>query len=125
MPSTSAAKQKSKMFAMTALDKEILPRAVNNIDLWAQGYFDGQVLPYQRQFYHRPQKSKLLVAGIRTGKSRIVSMGFLHHAQYHPYSRLLNTSISSEQAKIVYQNCLEYCNAPRFKHWIEHVQASP
>lgn len=127
MPSVSSTKSKivAKNFSMTSLDKEILPRAQNNIDLWLRGYFDGQAFPYQQQFYHRPQKNKLLVAGIRTGKSRLASFGFLHYAQYHPFSRLLNTSISSEQAKIVFQNCLEYCNAPRFKHWVEHIQSSP
>lgn len=117
--------EKSTQFAMTALDKEILERSLFDIDLWANGYFDGQVFRFQRHFYHAPQKDKLLVAGIRTGKSRLVSMGFLHFAQYHPYSRLLNTSISSEQAKIVYQNCLEFCAMPRFRHWVEHVQSSP
>jgi hypothetical protein len=123
VPSPSLTKRKA--FAMTALDKEILTRCPNNIDLWAQGYFDGRLFRYQQEFYHRPQKNKLLIAGIRTGKSHLVGKGFLHYAQYHPYSRLLNTSISSEQAKIVYQTCLEFCNAPRFKHWVEHVQASP
>ena len=106
-------------------DREILTRCSNDIGLWVKGYFNGQVFPYQRYFYHAPQKDKLLIAGIRTGKSRLVSMGFLHFAQYHPYSRLLNTSISSEQAKIVFTNCLEYCNHPNFSHWIEHVQSSP
>lgn len=110
---------------MTALDREILPRCKYDLDLWMRGYFDGQCFPYQRYFYHAPQKDKMLIAGIRTGKSRLVSMAFLHFAQYHPYSRLLNTSISSEQAKIVYQNCLEFCENPRFSHWVEHVQSSP
>ena len=110
---------------MNTLDKEILTRCQFDIDLWARGYFDGQLLRYQQEFYHRPQKNKLLIAGIRTGKSHVVSRGFLHYGQYHPYSRMLNTSISSEQAKIVFQNCLQICNAPRFKHWVESVQSSP
>src|SRR5260221_1555519 len=117
--------EKPTTFHMTALDKEILERCEYNIDLWAAGYFDGQAFPWQRHFYHAPQKDKLLVAGIRSGKSRLISMGFLHRAQYHSHSRMLNTSISSEQAKIVYQNCLEMCSMPRFQHWVEHVQSSP
>lgn len=112
MPIKSDKQSKTAQFAMTSLDKEILERSHYNIDLWASGYFDGQVFPWQQQFYHRPQKHKMLIAGIRSGKSRLASMGFLHYAQYHPYARLLNTSISSEQAKIVFTNCLEYCNAP-------------
>ena len=116
---------KVSQFALTSLDKVILENCRYNIDLWLKGYFDGQAFPYQRYFYHAPQKDKLLVAGIRTGKSRVVSMGFVHFAQFHQGVRLLNTSISSEQAKIVYQNCLEYCNHPNFSHWVEHVQSSP
>lgn len=117
--------EKNTQFAMTALDREILEHAQFDLDLWLSGYFDGQCFPYQQYFYHAPQKDKLLVAGIRTGKSRLVSMGFLHFGQFHPGARILNTSISSEQAKIVYTNCLEYCHSPRFSHWIEHVQSSP
>ena len=125
MPSMTGKLKKTTAFMMNSLDKEILTRCQYNIDLWAQGYFDAHLFRYQQEFYHRPQKNKLLIAGIRTGKSYVASRGFLHYAQYHPYSRLLNTSISSEQAKIVFNNCLELCNAPRFKHWIEHVQSSP
>lgn len=119
-----AVEEKSR-FRLTSFDREVLPLCVNDIDLWARAYFDGQMFPWQRQFYHRRQKDKLLIAGIRTGKSKLVGRGFLHFAQYHPYSRLLNTSISSEQAKIVYQNALEDCHMPRFQHWVEHVQSSP
>ncbi len=110
---------------MTALDKAILENCEYDLNLWMAGYFDGQAFPWQQYFYHAPQKDKCLVAGIRTGKSRLVAMGFLHFAQYHQYSRLLNTSISSEQAKIVYQNCLELCSDHRFSHWVEHTQSSP
>lgn len=112
-------------FRLTALDHEVLPRCYDDIDLWARAYFDGQLFRYQRHFYHRPQKDKLLIAGIRTGKSELGSLGFLHFAQYHPHARLLNTSISSEQAKIVFTKCVERCHAPRFEHWVEHVQSSP
>lgn len=116
---------KPSQFALTALDKSILENCQDDIDLWLKGYFGGQMFPYQRFFYHAPQKDKMLIAGIRTGKSHLASVGFLHFAQYHAGSRLLNTSISSEQAKIVYTKCLEYCSMPLFQHWVEHVQSSP
>ncbi len=112
-------------FAMTALDKAILENCEYDLNLWMAGYFDGQAFPWQSYFYHAPQKDKCLVASIRVGKSRLVAMGFLHFAQYHPYCQLLNTSISSEQSKIVYRTCLELCSMPRFAHWVEHVQSSP
>lgn len=116
---------KPTQFAMNALDREILTYAGDDIDLWSRGYFDQGLLPYQCYFYHAPQKDKMLIAGIRTGKSFLAARGALHLMQFNPGSRFLNTSISSEQAKIVYNNCLEMCNANRFKHWVEHVQASP
>jgi hypothetical protein len=114
-----------KAFRRTSLDNEILPRCAYDIDLWARGYFGVSLFPYQRHFYHRPQKDKLLVAGIRTGKSEVASLGFLHLAQYNPSSRLLNTSISSEQAKIVFTKCVERTKHPNFSHWVEHIQSSP
>jgi hypothetical protein len=117
--------EKASQFTLTALDKEILTYARYDIDLWAQGYFDETLFPFQRYFYHAPQKDKLLIAGIRTGKSHFAARGAMHMMQFNPGSRFLNTSISSEQAKIVYQACLQLCNAPRFSHWIEHVQSSP
>jgi hypothetical protein len=38
---------------------------------------------------------------------------------------LLNTSISSEQAKIVFTKCVERAKHPNFSHWVEHIQSSP
>ncbi len=112
-------------FRMTSLDREILPRCLDDIDLWARGYFNTSLFPYQRHFYHRTPKDKLLIAGIRTGKSELASLGFLHMAQYHPSARLLNTSISSEQAKIVFSKCVERCHNTSFSHWVETIQSSP
>src|SRR5260221_10009061 len=116
---------KQTQFHLTPLDKEILTRPRYDIDLWAKGYFDGQLFPYQRYFYHAPQKDKLLIAGIRTGKSTLLGLGALHDGQFNAGSRYLNTSISSEQAKIVYQKCMEYCQHSNFNHWIDHTQSSP
>ena len=124
-PTRKTGSQPSQQFALTSLDKEILTHCEYDIGLWMTGYFDGVVFPYQQYFYHAPQRDKMLVAAIRTGKSELASFGFLHYMQFHPGSQLLNTSISSEQAKIVYNNCLRYCSAPRFSHWVDRVQSSP
>jgi hypothetical protein len=116
---------KATQFAMTALDREILTYGGDDIDLWSKGYFDCGLFDYQSYFYHAPQKNKMLVASIRVGKSFLAGKGGLHKMQFNPGARFLNTSISSEQAKIVYTHCLEMCNAPKFSHWVEHVQSSP
>ena len=116
---------KLTQFRLSGLDKEILARCRDDIALWVHGYFDEPFFPYQEYFYHAPQHDKLLIAGIRTGKSHLVSRGFMHLAQFNAGARLLNTSISSEQAKIVFNKCLEMCNHPNFSHWVEYVSSSP
>lgn len=114
-----------KQFRLTALDRAILPACADDIDLWTRGYFGTSMFRYQRNFYHRPQLDKMLIASIRVGKSELAALGFLHLAQYNPYSRLLNTSISSEQAKIVFTKAVERCHHPNFEHWVEQIQSSP
>ncbi len=95
------------------------------LNWWAKLYFDGEAYPWQSYFYHYPCKDKMVIAGIRTGKTRAAAMGFGHTAMYHPYTKLLNTSTSSEQAKLVYHAVLEMFSYDRMKHWIADVQRSP
>lgn len=96
-----------------------------DIGLWSKLYFDTELFPWQRYFWHAPQKDRMVIAGIRSGKSFSAAVGLLHFMFYHPHSRVLNTSISSEQAKIVYQSMLELCTQDRFKHWVAKIEKSP
>src|SRR5579862_8059551 len=99
-----------KRFSFTPLDRAALDPdtgAYSDIGLWAKLYLDAEIFPWQKYFYHYPVKFKQVAAGIRTGKSAIAAFGFLHYGMYHPGSTLLNTSISSEQAKIVYNNMIQ------------------
>jgi hypothetical protein len=101
---------KKSSFYLTPLDKQIFDPetgAFDDITLWAKLYFDIDVFPWQSYFYHYPCNDKMVVAGIRTGKSKGASLFMLHLAQFNPGVRILNTSISSEQAKIVYHDMLE------------------
>ncbi|HEY7419350.1 MAG TPA: hypothetical protein VH593_29470, partial [Ktedonobacteraceae bacterium] len=77
---------------------------MSDISLWAKLYFDLDIFPWQNYFYHYPCNDKMVIAGIRTGKSKGASLFMLHLAQFNPGIRILNTSISSEQAKIVYHD---------------------
>jgi hypothetical protein len=124
-----ARKAQKNAFHLNDLDKEVMRACLEHpkqgLSLWMMGYFDGIALPYQNYFEWAPQKDKLLIAGIRTGKSELVSISALKFCQFHSGSRFLNTSISSEQAKIVYQNCLKYCYQPKFQHWVDSIQSSP
>ncbi len=121
-------------FHMTALDKWAFDPAnnlINDIQTWGKAYLDADIFNWQAYFYHarnsvgQPIKDKAAVAGIRAGKTRGISYGFWHHGMYHPYSKHLNTSISSEQAKLVFLNMLEMAESKHLSHWIEHYEKSP
>jgi hypothetical protein len=95
--------------------------AYSDIAWWAKLYFDAQVFPWQQYFYHHPAKNKLVIAGIRTGKTHLAGFGFAHMGMYHNAIKLLNVSISSEQAKYVYYKLLDIFNHDTLKHWVADV----
>jgi hypothetical protein len=101
---------KSAPFKLTALDRVALDPetgALNDIGFWAKHYFDARVFDWQQYFSHHPAKDKLVVAGIRTGKPKGASVGLAHSMWTHPGCRVLGTSLSSERAKIVYNDTLD------------------
>lgn len=119
---------KSKQFKLTTLDRQALDPANGvdrDIDLWCQLYLNQHMFPWQRYFYHHPARNKMCVAGIRVGKSAGIARMFCHYGMYHPNTRLLNTSISSEQAKIVYSTMMEIFGQKRLSHWVKHTERSP
>lgn len=119
---------KNAPFKLTTLDRVALDPdqgALQDIQFWAKLYFDATVFDWQAYFYHHPAKDKMVVAGIRTGKSKGAAFGLLHYMWSHPGCRVLNTSISAEQAKIVYHELAELAHQDRFKHWIERDEKSP
>lgn len=60
---------KANEFRLNSADRKIIEAGVGDLSLFTQYYFDGWTpLPYQYQFYHAPQKDKLIIAGIRSGK---------------------------------------------------------
>lgn len=115
-----------KPFRITEEDRLVLAESVDDLALFTQYYFDG-LTPheYQFKFYHAPQKDKLWVAGVRSGKTLCAAMGFLHYAVYHPYSRLANASISADQANIVFSSVCDLAERPAFSHWVEDIQKHP
>ncbi len=113
-------------FHLSAVDKVAFNSDAHvDIDLWARLYWDAEIFPWQSYFMRQPQHDKMVVAGIRVGKSKAAAFGLLHWMQFHPHSRVLNTSISSMQAKIVFQAMMELIGQSRYKHWVEHVEKSP
>lgn len=119
--------KRRKRIVLTEYDRKFLTEVGgSNITAFTRFYFDGWTpIPWQHQFYHAPQKRKLVVAGIRSGKTKIVAASFLYYMLLHPDCRVANASISADQANIVYYDCLELAERPRFKHWIEKVERHP
>lgn len=113
-------------FRLTSGDRKMLEVATDDLTLFCQYYFDGWTpLPYQHAFYHAKQKNKLLLAGIRSGKTKGVSAGFLHYGLFHPGSRLANASISADQAMIVFNDVVDFASRPKFEHWVEDISRHP
>lgn len=112
-------------YVLTDIDKQILAATSNDITLFSEHYFDIEPMPWQHAFYHAPQKQKIVVAGIRSGKTFCVSLGFLHFATFNPYSRIANASLSLDQAKIVFYSALDLASKHNFERFVEHVVKHP
>jgi hypothetical protein len=67
--------------------------AFNDLAWWAKLYFDGTVFPWQSYFYHYPCNDKMVIAGIRTGKTQLAGFGFAHKGMYHSAIKMFNVSI--------------------------------
>ena len=118
--------RKAQPFRLTSGDRKMLEVAGDDLTLFCQYYFNGWTpLAYQHAFYHAPQRNKLLLAGIRAGKTKGVAAGFLHYGVFHPESRLANASISADQAQIVFNDVVDFASRPRFEHWVEDVSRHP
>lgn len=112
-------------YRFTETDEVVLRHTVDDIGLFAQHYFNVEPMPWQRFFYHAPQKNKMVVAGIRSGKTFGASISFLHYALFHPWCRIANASISLDQAKIVYYNALQLAEMPRFQKFVKEARTHP
>lgn len=112
-------------YALTDIDKQILEATQNDISLFCQHYFEIEPMPWQVYFYHAPQKQKIVVAGIRSGKTFGASIGFLHYATFNPWTRIANASISLDQAKIVFYSALELASKYNFERFVEDSVKHP
>ena len=113
-------------FKLTPADRFILsdvgPR---RHDLFAQHYFNASLFEWQQYFLSYPCKNKLVVAGIRTGKSFVAAFGLLHFAYWNPGSRVLNVCITADQAQIIFNDILMLAQSGKFLHWIEKIVHHP
>lgn len=117
--------KKPAPFRMRETDKLVYANALDDLGIFTEYYFDWEPFGWQQQFYHAPQQDKLVVAGVRSGKTKVVAAGFLHFMLYHPNCRIANASISADQATIVYYDCLDFAMRPQFQHLVEKVERHP
>lgn len=112
-------------FVLSEVDKRILAATRWDLGLFCEHYFDIEPMPWQTYFYHAPQKQKIVVAGIRSGKTFGASIGFLHYATFNPYMRIANASISLDQAKIVFYSALELASKSNFQRFVADTVKHP
>ena len=123
-PNTSLTKPKP--FQLTPADRIVLSDiGPQRHDLWAKYYFDVDLFAWQKYFLAYPAKNKLVVAGIRTGKSFVAACGLLHYAYWNPGSRSLNVCITADQAQIIFNDILMLAGSGKFTHWVTKVVNHP
>lgn len=118
--------RQNKQFKLTEADRLILNQVgPTNHGLFAKHYFDVDLFPWQKYFLAYPCKNKLVVAGIRTGKSFMTAFMLLHFAFWNPGSRVLNVCITADQAQIIFNDIMMLCDSGLFKHWVDKVTHHP
>lgn len=112
-------------YIFTDQDRQILEATSGDLHLFSEWFFETPPIQWQTWFHHQPQKRKCLIAGIRSGKTFGISLGFPHHSLFNPYSIIANASISADQAKIVYYNVLNLISRKRFERFVKDTHLHP
>lgn len=116
----------TRAFKLTAADRFVLNEVgPYEHQVFAKHYFGVDLFPWQQYYLQYPVKNKLVVAGIRTGKSFLAAFMLLHFAYWNPGSRVLNVCITADQAQIIFQDIVNLANSSRFSHWIAKIVYHP
>ncbi len=94
-------------------------------DVFAKYYFNVDLFLWQHYYLAYPVKNKLVVAGIRTGKSFLAAYELLNFAYWNPGSRVLNVCITADQAQIIFNDIIMLASNSRFEHWISKIVNHP
>ena len=92
---------------------------------FARYYFDWEPLPNQFVAHYAPQPNVIHLGGVGSGKTMGQGMSFLTSCMTTPYYLALNTSISSFQAKLMFDKLQPYINHPRVERFISDVRNRP
>jgi hypothetical protein len=116
----------TKIFKVKPTDRIILNDVgPNNYRVFAQHYFGITLSNWQDYFLSYPAKNKLVVAGIRAGKSLAAAVMLPHFAFWNPGSRVLNVCITADQSQIIFQDIVNFVSSPKFSHWVEKIVYHP
>lgn len=91
-----------------------------------QWYLNIEPLPHQFAYTHATQKRIVELAGIRSGKTFGTALRAFYKCMTIPFYKFLNTSISTDQASVMYWLIRDLIDAnPRMEKWIEAVERRP
>jgi hypothetical protein len=107
------------------VDEKAIELGLQSFRLWANHFTEWDPKPYQEYFVCHPARDKLWQAGIRSGKSCTAAEGHLYAGFYRPGGRGINTSISLDQSRIVFNECLTRAARTRLEPYIEDVVRQP
>jgi hypothetical protein len=88
-------------------------------------YFDWEPLPNQFVAHYAPQPNVIHLGGVGSGKTMGEGMSLVADCMTTPYYLALNTSISSFQAKLMFDKVMPYLNQPRVDRFIKDIRTRP
>jgi len=88
-------------------------------------YFDWEPLPNQFVDHYAPQPNVIHLGGVGSGKTMGRAMSFLTNALTIPHYLALNTSVSSFQAKLLFDKLMPYVQDSKIERFIKDVRTRP
>ena len=92
---------------------------------FAKYYFDWEPLPNQFVDHYAPQPNVIHLGGVGSGKTMGRAMSFLTNALTVPHYLALNTSVSSFQAKLLFDKLMPYVGDSKIERFIKDVRTRP
>lgn len=105
--------------------RNVLARGARDFGFFTNYWLDWNPHDGQRKWGQQRAKRAFLVTGSRYGKSEGEAAADLHEMLYNPGHRLLNCSITMDQAKLVFDHALRLATNKRFEQFIDKVTMTP
>jgi hypothetical protein len=92
---------------------------------FSQYYFGWEPLQNQWVIHYAPQSNVIHLGGVGSGKTMGEGFSLVTDCMTKPYFQALNTSISSFQAKLMYDKLQPYINQPHVEKFVKDVRSRP